>query len=30
MALQLDIIPATGSAYHTTNIEDGVALAGEA
>jgi Creatinase/Prolidase N-terminal domain len=30
MALQLDIIPATGSAYHTTNIEDGVALADEA
>ena len=30
MALQLDIIPATGTAYHTTNIEDGVALAGEA
>ena len=29
MALQLDIIPATGSAYHTTNIEDGVALADE-
>jgi Xaa-Pro aminopeptidase len=27
MALQLDIIPATGSVYHTTNIEDGVALA---
>ena len=27
MALQLDIIPAPGSAYHTTNIEDGVALA---
>jgi Xaa-Pro aminopeptidase len=27
MALQLDIIPATGTAYHTTNIEDGVALA---
>jgi Xaa-Pro aminopeptidase len=27
MTLQLDIIPATGSAYHTTNIEDGVALA---
>jgi hypothetical protein len=27
MALQIDIIPATGSAYHTTNIEDGVALA---
>jgi hypothetical protein len=30
MALQLDIIPATGTAYHTTNIEDGIALAGEA
>ena len=30
MTLQLDIIPATGSAYHTTNIEDGVALADEA
>jgi Creatinase/Prolidase N-terminal domain/Metallopeptidase family M24 len=29
MALQLDIIPATGTAYHTTNIEDGVALADE-
>ncbi len=27
MALQLDIIPATGSVYHTSNIEDGVALA---
>ena len=27
MALQLDIIPATGTVYHTTNIEDGVALA---
>ena len=27
MALQVDIIPATGSAYFTTNIEDGVALA---
>ena len=27
MALQLDIIPATGTAYHTSNIEDGVALA---
>jgi amino acid transporter len=25
-----DIIPATGTAYHTTNIEDGVALADEA
>jgi hypothetical protein len=30
MALQLDIIPATGTAYHTSNIEDGVALADEA
>jgi hypothetical protein len=30
MALQIDIIPATGSAYHTTNIEDGIALADEA
>jgi Creatinase/Prolidase N-terminal domain len=30
MALQLDIIPATGTVYHTTNIEDGVALADEA
>jgi hypothetical protein len=30
MALQLDIIPATGTAYHTTNIEDGVALADDA
>ncbi len=27
MALQVDIIPATGSSYFTTNIEDGVALA---
>lgn len=27
MALQCDIIPATGSAYFTTNIEDGIALA---
>jgi len=27
MALQVDVIPATGSAYHTTNIEDGIALA---
>jgi len=27
MALQVDIIPATGSEYFTTNIEDGVALA---
>jgi hypothetical protein len=30
MALQLDIIPATGTAYHTSNIEDGVILADEA
>jgi Xaa-Pro aminopeptidase len=27
MAFQVDIIPATGTAYFTTNIEDGVALA---
>jgi hypothetical protein len=27
MALQIDIIPATGSDYYSTNIEDGVALA---
>jgi hypothetical protein len=27
MALQVDVIPATGSPYHTTNIEDGIALA---
>ncbi len=30
MALQADIIPATGTAYFTTNIEDGLALADEA
>ncbi len=30
MALQVDIIPATGTEYFTTNIEDGVALADEA
>jgi len=30
MALQVDIIPATGSAYFTTNIEDGIALADRA
>jgi hypothetical protein len=30
MALQVDIIPATGTPYHTTNIEDGIALADEA
>jgi hypothetical protein len=30
MALQCDIIPATGTAYFTSNIEDGIALADEA
>ena len=30
MALQIDIIPATGGPYFTTNIEDGIALADEA
>ena len=29
MALQCDIIPATGTAYFTTNIEDGLGLADE-
>jgi hypothetical protein len=29
MALQVDIIPATGTPYFTTNIEDGIALADE-
>jgi len=29
MALQVDIIPATNTPYHTTNIEDGIALADE-
>lgn len=29
MALQCDVIPATGTGYFTTNIEDGVALANE-
>lgn len=29
MAIQVDVIPATGTAYHTTNIEDGIALADE-
>jgi len=29
MAFQVDVIPATGTAYFTTNIEDGVALADE-
>ena len=27
MAFQVDIIPATGTDYFTTNIEDGIALA---
>ena len=27
MALQVDVIPATGTAYFTTNIEDGIVLA---
>jgi hypothetical protein len=27
MVFQVDIIPATGTPYFTTNIEDGVALA---
>jgi len=30
MALQVDIIPATGTPYFTTNIEDGIALADQA
>jgi hypothetical protein len=29
MALQLDIIPGTGTAYWTSNVEDGIALADE-
>jgi hypothetical protein len=29
MALQVDVIPATGTEYYTTNIEDGIALADE-
>ncbi|CAN5730836.1 M24 family metallopeptidase [soil metagenome] len=29
MAMQVDIIPATGTDYFTTNIEDGIALAHE-
>jgi len=29
MALQVDVIPATGGEYYTTNIEDGIALADE-
>ncbi|HEX7173148.1 MAG TPA: hypothetical protein VF365_11130, partial [Candidatus Limnocylindria bacterium] len=27
MAFQVDVIPATGTPYFTTNIEDGIALA---
>ena len=27
MALQVDVIPATGTSYFMTNIEDGIALA---
>ena len=30
MALQVDVIPATGTPYFTTNIEDGIALADDA
>lgn len=30
MAFQVDVIPATGTAYFTSNIEDGIALADEA
>jgi hypothetical protein len=30
MALQVDVIPATGTEYFTTNIEDGIVLADEA
>ena len=30
MAMQVDIIPATGTDFFTTNIEDGIALADEA
>ncbi len=30
MALQVDVIPATGTEYFTTNIEDGIALADQA
>lgn len=29
MALQVDVIPGTGTVYHTSNIEDGIALADE-
>src|SRR5262245_40195810 len=27
IAIQVDVIPATGTAYYTSNIEDGIALA---
>jgi hypothetical protein len=30
MAMQVDVIPATGTQYFTTNIEDGIAIADEA
>ena len=30
MALQVDVIPATGGPYYSSNIEDGIALADEA
>ncbi len=30
MAFQVDVIPATGTNYYTSNIEDGIALADEA
>ena len=30
MALQVDIIPATGTPWFTTNIEDGIAIADQA
>ena len=30
MAMQVDVIPATGTRYFTTNIEDGIALADDA
>lgn len=29
MAMQVDVIPATGTEYYTSNIEDGIALADE-
>lgn len=29
MAMQVDVIPATGTDYFTTNIEDGIAFADE-